>query len=84
VNIGQFVVADTQATKLIQPRSRTVTVDCRSATCSSHRAMWGGVTVTSCGNILHRWARIGEAGTSSSRGKAITRRGMCTCIATAS
>jgi hypothetical protein len=31
-----------------------------------------------CGNILHRWASTGEAGTSSSRGKAITRRGMCT------
>jgi len=27
-----------------------------------------------CGNILHRWANIGEAGTSSSRGKAITPR----------
>jgi len=42
------------------------------------------LSVTLYGNILDRWASIGEAGTSSSRGKAITRRGMCTFIATAS
>jgi hypothetical protein len=36
--------------------------------------MWGGVTVTMYGNILRRWASIGEAGTSLSRGRAITRR----------
>ena len=32
------------------------------------------------GNILDPWASIGGAGTSSSRGKAITRRGTSTCI----
>jgi hypothetical protein len=31
--------------------------------------MWGGKTVTMYGNILRRWASIGEAGTSLSRGK---------------
>jgi hypothetical protein len=34
------------------------------------------ITVTMCGNTLHRWASTGGAGTSSSRGEAINRRGM--------
>jgi len=37
--------------------------------------------VTVYGNILTRWASIGGADTSSSRGKATIRRAMCTCIA---
>ena len=39
-------------------------------------------TVTTHGNILSRWASIGVAGTSLSRGKAITRRGMSMCTGT--
>jgi hypothetical protein len=41
------------------------------------------INVTLRGNIYNRWASTGGAGTSSSRGKAITRRGTCTSIATA-
>jgi len=52
------------------------------ATSSTARAA-SRAAVTMCGNILTRWASIGGAGTSSSRGKAITRRGMSTSTATA-
>ena len=41
-------------------------------------------TVTSGGNILHRWASTGGGRYLFITWKAITRRGMCTFIATAS